>query len=166
MPRPIRYRCAYPVAADELYATLVSRKYLEAKLAEIGGQNAALVDLAADADAAKCQLRQGVSQRHLPGAVQKILRGDLIIERSETWRKTAPDRYEGTISARVKDAPGSIGGALLIERDGGAGSAFQISGDVKIDVPFVGGKIESAVADQILRLMEREAAFTQDWLAR
>jgi hypothetical protein len=106
-----------------------------------------------------------VSKRYLPSGVQKILRGDLVIERSETWRKTA-DRYEGTINARVKDAPGSIGGALLIEPDGQAQSAFQINGDVKIDVPFVGGKIESAVADQILRLMEREAMFTQDWLAR
>src|SRR5882762_3686519 len=106
MPRPIRYQSRYSCPAADLFATLVDRTYLEAKLARIGGNNAALLELASDAETAKYTLRQGVNHEYLPGPVQKILRGDLIIERAETWRLVATGRYEGTVSARVKDAPG------------------------------------------------------------
>ncbi|HEY2205354.1 MAG TPA: DUF2505 domain-containing protein [Pseudonocardia sp.] len=165
MPRPIRYRASYPIPADELYTTLVSREFLQAKLDAVGGGNAALLDLASDADSAKYTLRQGVSREYLPGAVQKVLRGDLVIERSESLRKVADGRYEGSITARVKDAPGTISGSLLISAPDGVQGVFEVDGQVKVDIPLVGGKIESAVADQVLRLMGREADFAQRYLS-
>jgi hypothetical protein len=69
----------------------------------------------------------------------------------------------------VKDAPGSIGGALALADLGGPGSAgsqLSIDGQAKVDVPLIGGKIEAAIAEQVLKLMEREARFTAEWLAR
>lgn len=164
MPRPIRYQSRYSCSAADLFATLVDRTYLEARLARIGGNNAVLLELASDAETAKYTLRQGVSQQHLPAPVQRILRGDLVIERSETWRLAAPGRYEGTVAARVKDAPGSIGGALRLT-GAGTGSELSIDGQAKVDVPLIGGKIESAIAEQVVKLMEREARFTAEWLA-
>src|SRR5882757_8887502 len=166
MPRPIRYQSRYSCSAADLFATLVDRTYLEARLARIGGNNAVLLELASDAETAKYTLRQGVSQQHLPAPVQKILRGDLVIERAETWRLAAPGRYEGTVTARVKDAPGTIGGALRLTEAGGGGSQLSIDGQAKVDVPLIGGKIETAIAEQVVKLMEREARFTAEWLAR
>jgi hypothetical protein len=165
MPRPIRYQSRYSCSAADLFATLVDRTYLEARLDRIGGNNAVLLELASDAETAKYTLRQGVNHEYLPAPVQKILRGDLVIERSETWRLAAPGRYEGTVNARVKDAPGSIGGALRLT-GAGTGSELSIDGQAKVDVPLIGGKIESAIAEQVVRLMEREARFTAEWLAR
>ena len=165
MSRPIRYRSRYPVPAEQLYTTLVDREFLTAKLDSIGGNNAALLDLAADADSAKYTLRQGVNREYLPTAVQKILRGDLVIERTESWRLTQAGRYEGTVTARVKDAPGRIGGGLTVDNTD-EGSEFVIDGEAKVDVPLIGGKIEAAIAEQVVKLMDREARFTQQWLAR
>ena len=166
MPRPIRYQSRYSCPASDLFATLVDRTYLEARLARIGGNNAVLLEFAADTETAKYTLRQGVSQQHLPAPVQKVLRGDLVIERAETWRLAATGRYEGTVNARVKDAPGTISGVLRLTDLGGAGSQLSIDGQAKVDVPLIGGKIESAIAEQVVRLMEREARFTAEWLAR
>jgi hypothetical protein len=165
MSRPIRFQQGYEVSPGRLYATLADREYLDAKLAAIGGNNAAILDHAADADTAKYTLRQGVSRQYLPGAVQKILRGDLIIERAETWRRGAGDNYEGTISARVKDAPGNISGNLRISGSEASGQ-FQVDGEVRVDVPLIGGKIEEAIAEQVVRLLRREGQFTEEWLAR
>jgi Protein of unknown function (DUF2505) len=174
MPRPIRYQSRYTCPAVDLFAILVTREYLQARLDRIGGNNAVLLELASDAETAKYTLRQGVNHEYLPGPIQKILRGDLVIERSETWRLVAAGRYEGTVTAKVKDAPGSIGGALALADLGGpgssnpnpAGSQLSIDGQAKVDVPLIGGKIESAIAEQVVKLMEREARFTADWLAR
>jgi len=165
MPRPIRYQSRYPLSASELYSILVDREYLLAKLDSVGGSNAALLDLASDPNTAKYTLRQGVSREYLPGPIQKVLRGDLLIERTETLRMAAPGRYDGTVAARVKDAPGSIGGTLRLV-DAGDGCEYSLDGAARIDIPLVGGKIETAIAEQVVRLMEREARFTAEWLAR
>jgi hypothetical protein len=165
MPRPIRYQSRYANPAAQLYATLVDREYLLAKLERIGGNNAALLDLASDSSSAKYTLRQGVSRRHLPGMVQRFLRGDLVIERTETWRLAAPGRYEGTVAARVKDAPGHIGGALKVI-GAGTGSELSIDGEARVDLPLIGGTLESAISAQVVKLMEREARFTREWLSR
>jgi hypothetical protein len=173
MPRPIRYQQRYQLAPARLFATLVDREYLEAKLASIGGRNATVLDLASsggtDPDTAKFTLRQGVGREDLPAPVQKVLRGDLIIERTEIWRPAGPDRYEGSISARVKDAPGTIRGTLRLlgsSAEDAPDAEFGVNGEVKVDIPLVGGKIEEAIAEQVVRLLQREGLFTQEWLAR
>jgi hypothetical protein len=106
-----------------------------------------------------------VSREHLPGPVQKVLRGDLIIERTEKWRRGADDTYDGTIAARVKDAPGSINGSLRISGSGSSGQ-FQVDGEVRVDIPLIGGKIEEAISEQVVRLLRREGQFTIEWFAR
>ena len=167
MARPIRFDARYPLSAQAVYTALVDADYLRARLDRIGGTDAALLDHAADAEGAKYSLRQGVSRDNLPGPVQKIMRGDLVIERTETWHRVADGRYEGTVAARVKDAPGTITGALsLVDSGGGAECAMSVDGAAKVDIPLVGGKIEAAIAEQVVRLVDREARFTQEWLAR
>jgi hypothetical protein len=168
MARPIRYQSRYPLSARALYAVLIDADYLRARLGRIGGTEAALLDHAADAEGAKYSVRQGVSRENLPGPVQRVMRGDLVIERTETWHRLAGGRYEGTVTARVKDAPGTITGALgLVDVAGdGAECVMSIDGSAKVDIPLVGGKIESAIAEQVVRLVDREARFTRDWLAR
>jgi hypothetical protein len=168
MPQPIRYQSRYPLPAAQLYATLVDREYLEAKLKHVGGTNAALLELHADPQSAKYTTRQGVDHGYLPGPIQLILRGDLIIDRTETWRLATPGRYDGSVTAHVRDAPGSIGGTLRVSDldDGSGESEFSIEARAKVNLPLVGGKIESAIADQVHQLMEREGRFTSEWLSR
>jgi hypothetical protein len=167
MPRPIQFQSRYPLPAAKVYATLVDPDYLRAKLDAVGGDDAELVELTSDPNGARIVLRQGVSQDVIPGPIKKILRGDLVIERTETWRRGDPGHYDGTVSARVKDMPGSIGGALrLVDTDQGAASEYRVEGAAKVDVPLLGGRIESVVVDQVVKLIEREAQFTADWLAR
>lgn len=166
MPRPIRFQSQYSLSSEETFAALVSREYLEAKLESIGGNNAALLELASDENNAKYTLRQGVSRQYLPSAVQNFLRGDLIIERSETWRRVDCGQYEGSVAARVKDAPGHISGALRLAGLDDTSCQFSIDGQAKVDIPLIGGKIETAIAEQVVKLMEREGRFTQEWLTR
>jgi hypothetical protein len=63
MPRPIRYQSRYPLPAAKLYAVLVDRDYLRAKLDEVGGENSELVELTADPDDARISLRLKASAR-------------------------------------------------------------------------------------------------------
>lgn len=150
-----------------MYGTLVDRSFLDARLAHMGGKDASVVEITSDADGARYVLHQGVGAEQLPGSVRTILPGDLVIERTETWRQTTAGRYQGTVTATVRGAPGQINGELsLVDLDEGGSSEFGLDGAAKVDVPLLGGAIEAMVAEQITKLIDGEARFTEDWLTR
>jgi hypothetical protein len=167
MARPIQYRYRYTAPAETVYGTLVDRDYLEARLRELGGRNAALVELTASPESARVVLRHGVGREQLPGPIQPLFSGDLMVERTESWRRTAPGQYDGNVTASVAHTPGQIGGTMrLADTDGTSGSEYSIDGTAKVSLPLVGGKIESVIVDQITQLMASESQFTARWLNR
>lgn len=174
MPRPIRYRSRSENSAQRVFETLADRAYLEARQAELGGKNAALLKFdvsGSPIDHAEYTVRQGVGREDLPSAIQKVLPGDLVIERTETWRRTAEGNYEGTVSANVAGAPGRIAGTLRLvdlEDIGGGrpGSEFAINGEAHVKIPLVGGKVEAVIAEKVEKLVGKETQFALDWLAR
>lgn len=174
MPRPIRYRSRSENSAQRVFETLADREYLEARQAELGGKNAALLKLDSSGDPldrAEFTVRQGVGREDLPSVIQKTLSGDLVIERTENWRRTGEGRYEGTIEANVAGAPGRITGKVrLVDLDdiggGRPGSEFALDGEALVRIPLVGGKVEAVIAEQVEKLVAKESQFAIDWLAR
>jgi hypothetical protein len=174
MPRPIRYRSRSENSAQSVFETLADRAYLEARQAELGGKGAAVLEFDAGgspAERAEFTVRQGVGREHLPSVIQKVLSGDLVIERTENWRCTGEGRYEGTVEANVAGAPGRINGTmLLVDLDdiggGRPGSEFALDGEAQVKIPLVGGKVEAVIAEQVEKLVGKETRFLLDWLAR
>lgn len=174
MARPIRYRAVSENPAERVFETLVRQDYLEKRLAELGGKGAALLQHEAGpeeppTERAEYTVRQGVDRRRLPSVLQKVISGDLVIERLESWRRTAPGRYDGTFRANVPGAPSKIGGTLrLVDLadigDGRPGSELVLDGTAQVSIPLIGGKIESVIAEQVQQLVERETRFTLSWL--
>ncbi|MDF2469382.1 MAG: hypothetical protein K0Q61_1754, partial [Rhodococcus erythropolis] len=39
-------------------------------------------------------------------------------------------------------------------------------GEVEVKIPFLGGKIESAIVDEVVRLIQAEQDFTREWIAK
>lgn len=46
-----------------------------------------------------------------------------------------------------------------------AKTVLRISGEVIVRIPLFGGKLEAVIAEQVTKLLEREAEFTAKWLA-
>lgn len=171
MARRIEHRSTSERPAAEVYRARVDPAFLEARLAELGGSNAALVNHAATGeDSVQFQLRHAVSADRLPTVARSVVGGDLTIDRSESWRREEDGHYTGEIAAEIAGAPCSITGSMwlrdLAEPDGGAISELVVSGGVKVNLPFVGGKLEDLVVDQIQKLLADEERFATEWLAR
>ncbi|MGI8817292.1 MAG: DUF2505 domain-containing protein [Pseudonocardia sp.] len=174
MPRPIHYRSRWETPAQRVFETLADREYLEARLARLGGKGAALLKLEVGTDPAvhvEYTMRQGVDRQNLPSVIQRVLPGDLVIERTESWRRTAPGSYDGTFVATVVAAPGRINGTVrladLADIGGGrAGSEFAMDGSAHVPLPLIGGKLETVIAEQVQRLVDKETRFAVAWLAR
>jgi hypothetical protein len=159
MPSRFEHRASFPVPVDTVYSTLVDEAFLTARLRDIGGKGAALLDHRTSDDGADFRLRQGVDAQRLPGAVRSILSGDLVVEREERWHG-----QESTGRATISGVPAEITSrGRLASR--GDGTELVISAEVKVSIPLIGGKIEKVVAEQVTKLLAAEAEYAEKWLA-
>ena len=165
MPRQIDFRSSSAYPADEVYAMMVDPDYLQARLQQIGGPDAELLEHVADVEGAHYRLRHGLEADDLPPVVRGVLAGNVTIERTERWTRQESGRYLGDVQVAIPDAPASAAGGMRLRDTSDGGSELQVRADVTVDVPLIGGKIEGFVADQVQKLLHAESAFTQQWLA-
>ncbi|HEY8371838.1 MAG TPA: DUF2505 domain-containing protein [Pseudonocardiaceae bacterium] len=166
MATDIRATHEYPHPATEVASALVDRAYLEARLAELGGLDAALVthEITADGNG-RVVLRQGIPSDRLPSFVRTLVPGHLVIEREETWQRDG-ETARGAVHATVPGAPATIGGTMEIAPAGPDACRSEVRLRVEVSIPFIGGKVEKVIIDQLRRLLTAENEFTTDWLAQ
>lgn len=175
MARRIEHRSTSEWPASRVHEALIDIDYLRDRLTELGGMNAELVEHTVSDEGVHFQVRQGVRAEHLPSVARTVVGGDyLMIDRSESWRCAEDGHYTGEVAASIPGVPGSITGSMWL-RDlaspTSSGTAphvseFVVEGAVKVSVPFVAGKLEDLVADQVQKLLASEERFTSDWLAQ
>jgi hypothetical protein len=165
MSRQIDYRATSQYPADEVYATMADPDYLCARLQQIGGPGAELLEHTADTSGARYRLRHGLDAKDLPPAVRSVLSGNVTIERTERWTRQDSGRYLGDVQVAIPGTPGSAEGGMRLRDTPDGGSELQVRVDVTVQVPLLGGKIEGVVAEQVQKLLAAESAFTQQWLA-
>jgi hypothetical protein len=163
MATSLEHRSTFAATADVVYETLVDEAFLTARLRDIGGKNATLLDHTVTAERVTFRMRQGVDSSRLPGAVRSILNGDLVVEREERWQ-SGDTYYAGTSRVSITGVPGDIQGR---SRVAGAepGTLLVVSAQVKVSIPLVGGKLEKVVAEQVGKLLAAEAEYAEKWLA-
>lgn len=165
MPRPIQFAVrSDAVSPGTLYRIVTSREYLQARLDKLGGPNASIVELSADADHAKLSFQHSVPAEKLPAVIRTLFSGDLRIDRTETWTRNDDAEYLGTVVAGIAGMPGRIEGSMRITPLNG-GAHLRGTGQVSVSIPLIGGKVESASAEQVNKLLAAEAEFTAHWLS-
>ncbi|OLR90765.1 DUF2505 domain-containing protein [Actinokineospora bangkokensis] len=164
MASRIEHRAEFAAPAAAVHAAFVDRDFLAERLRVLGGKGAQLLDYTERGGEVAFKLRQGVDAAKLPSAARAIIKGDLVVERTESWRQAATG-FAGDTGASVSGVPGDVKGRFALV-DAGTGSVWTTSGEVKVRIPLVGGKIEAAIAEQVGALLAAEARFTADWLAR
>ncbi|MDT7745082.1 MAG: hypothetical protein QOE59_4160 [Actinomycetota bacterium] len=160
----ISHRAGWDADAESVYRVLVDGDYLQARLAELGGKDPALVERSVDDSGARLKLRHSVDVEFLPGVIKRFTGGDLVLDRVETWTPEAGGGYRGTFEVTVRGLPGKLTGKQSLH-DVEGGSQSTVDGSAEVPVPFVAGKIESVVNEQVGGLLDAEDEFTRRWLA-
>ena len=79
---------------------------------------------------------------------------------TETW--TSPTRAD--LSVQTPGRPTEISGTLTLEESGGS-TTKTFTGEVKVKVPLIGGKLEALMADLVAQGMDTERDTGVAWLA-
>lgn len=159
MASRIEHRAEFAQGVDEVLAAQTSESALRHRLAGLGGPGSALLGYTPTPEGVRFTLRQGVAEDKLPSVVRTLHNGDLFVERQEEWTQRT-----GDVHATVSGVPGDITVRRTIAEEGGR-TVVRSTGEVKIRIPLVGGKLESFVAGEITRLLAREAELTTQWLS-
>src|SRR4051794_29866578 len=100
----------------------------------------------------------------MPDFVKKLTGSTVKVKQTEVW--SAPDG-EGSRTADVKVSiigqPAEMVGKATL-RATGDGSEFELTGDVKVSIPFIGKKIEPEIAKAIIASLREEVAYGMERL--
>ena len=166
MARRIEHHSTSGWSAAQVYRALSDPAYLRARLRELGGGDTEIVEHEATGCSVRYAVRQGVPVGAMPTVVQHVVGGDLVIDRTESWRRADGAHCTGEIAARVAGVPCSITGSMWLRDRAESGSELIVEGGVRVNLPLVGSKIEALAVDQLQDLLASEAAFTSEWLDR
>jgi uncharacterized protein YndB with AHSA1/START domain len=109
-------------------------------------------------------------QRVLPAKVPDFVRrfvGETIdVDQTDEWGPEEGDgARSGRFTATISGAPATMQGDLRLEADGDNGSVERFDGEVKVSIPFVGGKIEQVAANAVLAAVKKEGQVGRAWLS-
>ena len=161
MASPLKHSVSYPFSTDRYWEIVSSEQYWRDLLEATNSSHGTLQSFSATDTSVEVDLLQGVPEDRLPSVVTKVRPGDLEIPRKMSFTRTA-DGITGTVSASVTGAPAHVEGEVAASGDP---ATATYTGEAKVGIPFVGGKIETAVIEQLVELFNNEREKTVTWEA-
>lgn len=96
----------------------------------------------------------------LPGFARKFVGDSIRLAQQETWT----DHTHAAFLLSIPGKPGQLDGSATLTTEGD-GTLHTISGDLKVGVPLVGGKLEGLVDGYLRKAFRVEQRVGETWLA-
>lgn len=97
--------------------------------------------------------------RGIPSFATSFVGDTIDVVQDETWSGSS-----AKVTIRIPGKPGTISGTFTVAERGGR-TVESARLDVTVKMPLVGGKLESLIADLLLKALKREERTGQEWLA-
>jgi len=155
---------AYPEPVEAVIAMLRDRAATIAKYESMGHRDVEIVDFASD-DTGLRIVSSRVVDVQLPGFAKKALKPTNTMVQTDEWRRRSDGSWAGTFDVDVHGSPAHISGTMALVSDG-TGSRHDVTADVDVKIPLIGGKIADWVGkNDVHRSLDAEYAFNDSRLA-
>ncbi len=165
MPRSFDMATDYEGSVEQVHQAFRDEQYWLARLADSGADDATLDSMQLGTDGSvDVVTTQILRVDRLPAVVTQFHRGDLRIQREESWSALLDGRANGTVNGAIAGAPVALtGDAELAPVNANARLAFRAT--VEVRIPLVGAKVENFIGNQLVELLIAEQRFTTLWIA-
>ncbi len=162
MPRSFGVSACYAVRVEQVHAVFADARYWQARLAD--ADSAILDALAVEEDGRIIVATiEALRPDGLPAIIRQLHRGPLQVVRHETWSPITGGTAHGKVSVGVAGMPVSLAGnAKLVPAENG--SRLTVTGTVVVNIPLVGGKLETVICDKVTEMVMAEQRFTTRWV--
>jgi hypothetical protein len=96
----------------------------------------------------------------IPGFARKFVGDEINLVQTETWFDAENARVEVVIPGK----PGEMTGTVNLSESGGV-TTETVEMTIKVNIPLVGGKIESLIADLLRKALKSENVVGRDYLS-
>ncbi len=148
---------------DEVYEDAITTKYQDDKCAAAGALSFA-THVEEGADGTHTTTAQRVmSSGNVPDLIKRLLGETVDVTETITWGPRDDDGgRRGDLDVTIKGQPITMTGHTYV-RPHGAGSEIGLVADLTAKIPIVGGRIERAVAPEVLKAIAAEDETALEW---
>jgi hypothetical protein len=156
----LSHRHRYAASAAEVQQMLTDRTFRE-RVCERLGALSAEVTVTGAGPGAEVLVRQTQAMTGAPAIATRLTGDTVTLEQREVWRSPTAADLAITLPGKPVELRG--GSLSLTERPEG-GCEQVLSGDLRVRVPFVAGKLEQLLTDVLQGAMRRQAEVGDAWL--
>ena len=149
---------SYPGTVDEVVAMYLTPAYLERRFGQFVVEGSSTVSVEGE----RVSFAGTVRPELIPAAAARFVKSDLRVTFTEEWATNEAGATSRT-SVTVDGAPVSVEATSTLSTSD-AGSAREVSGNLSVRVPLLGGRIEKEAVTHLGRVVEREQALAAQWL--
>jgi hypothetical protein len=151
----------FPGTPEQVYAMLTDPTYARERAEQTGSLT---VDVRAETTPAGPIL---TVDRELPAEVpsyaKSLVPGRITVTETQHWSALVDDRAGATFTASF-NAPVNVAGEIELQPMS-AGTVVNTTATITAKLPFIGGKLESLVREQLERYLAAEVAIGTRWLS-
>lgn len=158
--KPLKHDLEYPGhTPEEVYAMLSQPDFREA-VCEYQRYPRRTVTITPNDNGMDVKVDQYRPATEVPSFARKLVGEEINILQSEQWTS----HTEMNLQVSIPGKPGTmIGTVVLRGHDGGTTETVDV--EVKVNIPLVGGKLETFIGDMLLRALKAENKVGLRWLA-
>ena len=149
---------SYPGTVDEVVAMYLNPDYLERRFGQFVVEGSQAVSVEGE----RVSFAGTVRPELIPAAAARFVKSDLRVSFTEEWTRGEAGATSRT-SVTVDGAPVSVEATSTLSPSD-AGSAREVSGNLSVRVPLLGGRIEKEAVARVSRLTDNEQASAAQWL--
>jgi hypothetical protein len=149
----------YAAGADDVYAMLGEQAFRE-QVCEASGTLEHTVQITPSDEGMHVLVDQTRPADGIPSFATKFVGERIQIVQKETWTSPTQAALEVTIPGK----PGHLRGTISLAENGGQ-TVETVSGDIKVSIPLVGGKLEALIGDLLASALRTEGKVGANWLA-
>ncbi|MBB5914470.1 hypothetical protein BJY24_003337 [Nocardia transvalensis] len=163
MSRKFSFTVSYTVPVEELHRAITSDDMWQSRF---DGAETATLDLShpEGPGTIRVHMTERARQDKIPAIVRKVLKNDLVLERTDHWGPLDGDTAKGAFAGASTGITTEMEGTYVM-RPTAEGSEIEVAGTVAVKVPLVGGAIEPLAEQLQQRVVSSERKFIQNWLA-
>ncbi|MEV6428617.1 DUF2505 domain-containing protein [Nocardia sp. NPDC051463] len=163
MSRKFSFTVQYTVPVEDLHRALTTDAVWAARFADA---QTARIDLShpGGEGTIRIHMTEKASQDKVPSIVDKVLKSELVLSRTDNWQALEGEIAKGTFEGSTGGITTEMSGNYEL-RPTAEGSEIEVVGSVQVKVPLVGGAIEPLAEQLFHRVLNSERKFCQEWLA-
>ncbi|WP_109474239.1 DUF2505 domain-containing protein [Ornithinimicrobium cavernae] len=156
----------HAASPQQVFDMLCTAEYQELKCVRSGALEHE-VAIEVEDDARTVVTRRRLPTDGFPDFARKFVGDSVDVVETQVWGLT-PDAEGGhtaSLHVEIPRTPVSMSGSVVLAA-GESGTEHTVEGELRANVPFIGGKVEAAVAPILARALRLEGKLSREWFGQ